>query len=128
MPMTKRKEKRISKSLLTNISQNGFEQMGVTVNISRRGMCIATTEVFPKCSKLQILVAVGDDIYSVTGVVAWNMKNKFAAGDNVPAGLGIRIKEADPRYVHYIKAFRKMRLCPREISSRKLDPDIKLSI
>jgi len=102
--MTKRKEKRINKSLLTNISQNGFEQMGVTVNISRRGMCIATTEVFPKCSKLQILVAVGDDIYSVSGVVAWNMKNKFAAGDNVPAGLGIRIKKADPKYVHYIKA------------------------
>lgn len=102
--MTKRKEIRINKSLLVNISQNSFERLGVTVNISRRGMRIATTEIFPVQSECQILIAAADDIYAATGLVVWNMKRANAPGVDVPVGLGIRIKEADPRYIHYIKA------------------------
>jgi len=101
--MTKRKDKRISKSLLVNISQKGFEWLGVTLNISRRGMCIATTEIFPTQSEFQILIAAADDIYAVTGLVVWNMKRINGPGEDVPAGLGIRIKEAGPGYAHYIK-------------------------
>jgi hypothetical protein len=107
--MTKRKEKRINKSLLVDISQNGFDQMGVTINVSRRGMCIATTEVFPAHSELCILIAAADDIYPVTGVVVWNMKNGFASKDNVPAGLGIRICTATPGYYKFITAMKKNR-------------------
>ena len=106
-PMTKRKEKRMNKSLLVDISQNGYEQMGVTVNVSRRGMYIATTEIFPAHSELCILIAAADDIYSVTGVVVWNMKSESAAGDNVPAGLGIRIRDAAPGYYQFIAAMKK---------------------
>jgi len=102
--MKKRKEKRINKSLLVDISQNGFDQMGVTINVSRRGMFIATTEIFPAKSEFQILIAAADDIYAVTGMVVWNMKRAAAQGEDVPAGLGIRITGADPGYVHYIKA------------------------
>jgi hypothetical protein len=103
MTMTKRKEKRINKSLLVNISQNGFERMGVTVNISRRGMYIATTEIFPVQSEFKILLAAADDIYALTGMVVWNTKRANAPGENVPAGLGIRIKTSDRGYIHYIK-------------------------
>lgn len=105
--MIKRKETRISKSLLVNISRNGFEQMGVTVNISRRGMLIATTEIFPMHSEFQILVAAADDIYAATGMVVWNMKRKDAPGDEVPAGLGIKIRDAAPGYYKYIASIRK---------------------
>ena len=105
--MTKRKERRINKSLLVDISQNGFDQMGVTVNVSRRGMCIATTEVFPAHSELCILIAAADDIYPVTGVVVWNMKSEFATKDNVPAGLGIKIRAAGPEYYKFIAAMKK---------------------
>jgi len=112
--MTKRKEKRINKSLLVDISQNGFDQMGVTINVSRRGMCIATTEVFPAHSELCILIAAADDIYPVTGVVVWNMKNGFATKDNVPAGLGIRICTATPGYYKFIAAMKKNRRLPAE--------------
>ncbi|MBN2399848.1 MAG: PilZ domain-containing protein [Candidatus Aminicenantes bacterium] len=102
--MTKRKDKRINKSLLVNLSRNGYESLGVTVNISRRGMFIATTEVFPVHSEFQILLAAADDIYAMTGIVIWNIQGMNTAGDNVPAGLGIKIKGADLAYADYIKA------------------------
>jgi hypothetical protein len=102
--MIKRKEQRICKSLLVNISQDGFERLGVTVNISRRGMCIATTEIFPVRSEFQIYLAAADDIYALTGMVVWNLKRTNTPGLDVPAGLGIRIKGTDPGYIHYIKA------------------------
>ena len=112
--MTKRKETRINKSLLVNISQNGFEQLGVTINLSRRGMCIATTEIFPMQSEFQILLAAADDIYTATGMVVWNLKKRNAPKVGVPAGLGIRIKGADPGYLHYIKTLLNNRHCPSE--------------
>jgi hypothetical protein len=105
--MTKRKDKRINKSLLVNISQNGSERLGVTVNISRRGMHIATTETFPVRSEFQILLAAADDIYALTGMVVWNVKRAGEAEDNVPAGLGIRIRSADPGYYRYVMAMKK---------------------
>ena len=107
--MTKRKEARINKSMLVDISRNGLEQMGVTVNLSRRGMCIATTEIFPRRSKLSILIAAADDIYTVCGTVVWSMKRKAAPEDSVPAGLGIRIRDAAPGYYEFVADSKKNR-------------------
>ena len=101
--MKKRKDTRISKSLLVNLSRNGLEQMGVTVNVSRRGMCIATTETFPIDSEFQILLAAADDIYDLTGFVVWNTRRVSSMEENVPAGLGIRIKKSDRGYIRFIK-------------------------
>jgi hypothetical protein len=116
--MKKRKDKRINKSLLVNLSQNGSERLGVTVNISRHGMHIATTETFPVTSEFQILLAAADDIYAVTGKVVWNIKKMTAAGENVPAGLGIKISGADPGYYKYIAAIKKNRSIsmPRQLN------------
>ncbi|MCX6554505.1 MAG: PilZ domain-containing protein [Candidatus Aminicenantes bacterium] len=110
--MTKRKEKRINKSLLVNISQNGFERMGVTVNISRRGMLIATTEIFPVQSEFKILLAAADDIYSLTGLVVWNTDRMSPPGENVPAGLGVRIKRSDRGYARFIRTTASHPLLP----------------
>jgi hypothetical protein len=105
--MTKRYEKRVNKSLLVNISQNGFERLGVTVNISRRGMCIATTEIFPVQSEFQILIAAAEDIYAATGRVVWNMQRADTPGENVPAGLGIKISAVTPGYYKFLTALKK---------------------
>ena len=102
--MKKRKEKRIKKSLLVDISRNGLEQMGVTVNISSRGMCIATTEMIRKRSRLQILLAAADDIYAVTGLVVWKEKKKAPQGEETPVGLGIQIEKAPRAYYKYLAA------------------------
>ena len=101
--MKKRSETRIPKSLLVDISRKGLQQMGVTVNISRRGMCIATTRVMRKRSKLRILVAAADDIYALTGTVVWSAKQVPIHGEDVPAGVGIHIQEAVPGYKSYVR-------------------------
>jgi hypothetical protein len=113
--MSKRKDLRINKSLLVDIDQNGFAQMGVTINVSRRGLCIATTEIFPAHSELCILIAAADDIYPLTGVVVWNMKSTVVTGDSVPVGLGIKIREASPGYYKFIAAMKKS----RQIAAKK---------
>jgi hypothetical protein len=118
MCMTKRKDERISKSLLVNISQNGFERMGVTVNISRRGMLIATTDMFPVQSEFEILLAAADDIFSLTGLVVWNTKRASPPGENVPAGLGVRIMKADRGYARFIRAAAHQRLLSPGFRSR----------
>lgn len=108
--MKKRKDTRISKSLLVNISRDGLEQMGVTVNVSRRGMCIATTEMFPLHSEFQILLAAADDIFALTGLVVWNTRKASRAGDGVPVGLGVWIKDASPGYYQYLGSIGKKHL------------------
>jgi len=107
--MTKRKETRINKSLLVDISRNGLDQMRVTVNLSRRGMCIATTEIFPRRSELSILIAAADDIYPVCGTVVWSLKRKAAPANDVPAGLGIRIRDAAPGYYEFVAGMKRNR-------------------
>ena len=102
--MKKRSEARVLKSLLVDISRKGLQQMGITVNISRRGMCIATTEVLRKRSKLRILVAAADDIYALTGTVVWSAKRDPVPGEGVPAGVGIHIQEAMPGYKSYVRS------------------------
>jgi hypothetical protein len=84
-----------------------MEQMGITMNISRRGICIATTEMFRRRSMLDILLAAADDIYALRGRVVWHMTRKDSFGDNVPVGIGIRIEEAAPGYYKYISGIRK---------------------
>jgi hypothetical protein len=111
--MKKRSETRIPKSLLVDISRKGLQQMGVTVNISRRGMCIATTEVFRKRNKLRILLAAADDIYALTGTVVWSAKRRLSPGEGVPAGVGIHIQESVPGYKSYLRSI--LRTSPRPL-------------
>jgi hypothetical protein len=96
--MKKRRETRVKQSLLVDISRKGLDQMGVTVNISRRGMCIATTRVIRRRSRLNILLAAGDEIYSVSGLVVWKRKKDDTRKEEAPVGLGIEIEKADPGY------------------------------
>jgi len=96
--MKKRREARVKKSLLVDISRRGLDQMGVTVDVSPRGMCIATTQVIRKRSRLQILLAAGDDIHAVTGLVVWKRKREDGRKEEAPVGLGIEIEKADPGY------------------------------
>ena len=96
--MKMRREARVKQSLLVDISRKGLDQMGVTVNVSRRGMCIATTKVIRKRSRLHILLAAGEEIYSVTGLVVWKKNRDDVRKEEAPVGLGIEIEKADRGY------------------------------
>jgi len=92
---------------LVDISKTGLEQMGVTVNISRRGMCIATTEILRRRSRLQILVAAVDDVYAITGIVVWNLRKRVLLGEDAPAEIGIHIEKAASGYYKFVAAVRR---------------------
>jgi hypothetical protein len=108
--MNTRKGKRIKKSLLVDISRKGIDQMGVTVDISRKGMCIATTKPVRKRSRLEILLAADDEIYTITGLVVWKKKQGDAEEGQTPVGLGIEIEKAPPKYRKFVAAARKKSL------------------
>ncbi len=67
-------------------------------------MCIATTEAFRKRSKLRILVAAADDIYALTGTVAWCAKRDPLHGEDIPAGVGVHIRDSVPEYKRYVRS------------------------
>jgi hypothetical protein len=105
--MKKRNGKRINKSLLVDFDHNGTEQMGVTTNISRRGMCIATMDTFPPLSELNIWIAAADEIFKLQGRVVWNMKKESALEESVPAELGIRLNASGPEYARFIRFLKR---------------------
>jgi hypothetical protein len=102
MENEKRVEKRLEKKLLVNIDRGGFEIMGLTANISRNGMFIATTEVFPLNSEVQILIGIADDTYALKGLVIWSQKWRNDNSNDVQAAVGVRILEAPPQYFKYV--------------------------
>jgi len=121
--MKKRKEKRIKKKLLVHIGENGFSQMGVTANISPSGMCIATSEIFPLQSELLIWIAAADDIFTLKGLVVWNMNKEILSHEGIPAGIGVKIMEATPGYGHYVASMlTNMSSMPRDTSAKKNHP------
>ncbi len=115
----KRREARVSKSLLVDISRRGLDQMGVTVNISSRGMCVATTRVIRRRSRLRILLAAGEDIFSVTGLVVWKKRVADARKEEAPVGLGIEIEEADPGYRKLIASLKKAEITDKGRVARR---------
>jgi len=110
--MKKRNGKRINKSLLVDLDYDGSEQMGVTINISRRGMCIATMDTFPPLSELSIWIAAADDIFKLHGQVVWNMKKESVLDESAPVGLGIKLSTSGPEYERFVK-FMKRKKIPR---------------
>jgi hypothetical protein len=118
--MRKRSGKRINKSLLVDISHDGFEQMGVTINISRRGMCIATTAAYPAQTDVTIWIAAADDIFKLKGQVVWNMEKENERSENVPVGLGIKIRNSGPEYMRFVSSMiRKKAAKPVDGSAAK---------
>jgi Tfp pilus assembly protein PilZ len=105
MPMDneKRVEKRLEKKLLVNINKGGLESMGLTTNISKTGMFIATTEMLPINSEVQILIGIADETYAVKGLIIWSQEWKNEASNDVQAAIGVRILEAPPQYLNYVE-------------------------
>lgn len=108
--MKKRNGKRIPKSLLVDLDHNGSEQMGVTINISRRGMCIATMDTFPLQSELNIWIAAADSIFKLQGQVVWNMKKESTLAESIPVGLGIKLNTTGPEYERFLKFLKKKKV------------------
>jgi len=105
--MIRREDKRIKKRLLANLSANGYEGLGLTSNISRHGMFIASPEIFPSTKEITIMLAAADDIFTIKGEVRWSIRSPFRFARNTPGGMGIRIIHAPEEYIRFVDHFHK---------------------
>ena len=100
--MERRNNERVKKSLLVNISRNGFEGMGVTANVSRGGMLVATTEKLPEQSEVLLLVGINDETFQIRGEVVW-CRNSYEGPGDATCGSGVRITDAPEGYLDYVE-------------------------
>ncbi len=102
--MTKeRNEVRLENKLLVNIAVENYESMGLTSNISKNGLSIATTEVLPVNSEVSILIGIGDDTFTLKGEVIWSKKSSDPVSSNANIITGIKIIEAPDKYFKFVE-------------------------
>ena len=100
--MPKRKNKRIQKNLLVNISYNGFDGLGLVLNLSRNGVYVESREVFPRNTNLSLIMAVGNDLIPLQGKVIWTrspQQNDLSKGKG---GMGIQIGGVSSKYERFL--------------------------
>lgn len=99
----KKREKRIEKSLLVNIGQGGYDELGLTSNISKSGLFIAAPEIFPDKQEISVWIAVGNDIFQVKGEVRWSVRSGGISAGNLTGGMGIKIRKAPEEFRKYVE-------------------------
>lgn len=100
----KRSEKRVEKQLLVNISKDdGFEIMGLTSNLSKDGMFIATAEELPLNCEVSILIGVADETITLKGQVIWSKEWSNGGSSDVQSAAGIKILDAPDQYLKFLE-------------------------
>ncbi|HLP57683.1 MAG TPA: PilZ domain-containing protein [Candidatus Deferrimicrobium sp.] len=100
--MSNRNEIRLDKKLLVNIGKDGFESMGLTSNISKNGLLVATTEVFPVDSEVSIQIGIGDETFTLKGRIMWSKDNTGDSADEAGIATGIQVTEAPAKYTEIV--------------------------
>jgi hypothetical protein len=101
--MSNRNEIRLDKKLLVNIGKDGFESMGLTSNISRNGLLVATTELLPVDSEVSIQIGIADETFSLKGRIMWCKENAEESSDEAGVATGIQIIEAPDKYIEIVE-------------------------
>lgn len=97
-----RNEVRLDKKLLVNIGKDGFESMGLTSNISKTGLFVATTEILPVDSEVSILLGVADETFNLKGKVMWSKESTDESTGEAGVATGIQIIDAPPQYLAFV--------------------------
>lgn len=109
--MINRKERRLDKKLMVSFSENGFDGLGLTQNISRFGLCIASEVELPDQREIKLSLAVPGEVLNLRGEVMWCRE----IGDrkkSIPDHIGIKIVEAPPEYLNYVEFIKYQRRIP----------------
>ncbi|HLP45592.1 MAG TPA: PilZ domain-containing protein [Candidatus Kapabacteria bacterium] len=99
--MKERKEERIKKNLIVGLSKIGFDDIGLTENISNEGICVGVDKKIPVNVEITFSLAVPDDIFKIKGEVLW-CKEVQDVKSNIADVIGIRITEAPPEYQKFV--------------------------
>jgi hypothetical protein len=87
---------------MVSFNNEGFENLGLTKNISKEGVCIASEKELPSKTEVHISIAVPGEVLDLKGEVVW-CKESSNDDDNVPDSIGIRITEAPPEYLNFVE-------------------------
>lgn len=98
--MKKRLDNRLDKKLMVSFSDNGFDRLGLTENISRHGMCISSNSGLMERAEIMLSIAVPGEIFTLKGEVMWC---KTSEGKGAPESIGICITEAPEEYLNYVE-------------------------
>ncbi len=104
--MEKRKEKRVNKKLMVNFSLDGIESLGITSNVSKKGLYIALTEMFSSNKDISIFVALPKDVLNIKGKVKWSKELKNKSSGDLVGGMGIKITESPPEYLVFLETLK----------------------
>ena len=104
----KRRNPRLNKKLMVGFDDNGFNGLGLTSNISKDGLCIASNAEFPANVEVTVSIAVPDEVLDLKGEVIW-CKEANDKEHDVSDIIGIRITEAPPEYLNYVEYVRHNR-------------------
>ena len=111
MPMMKRKNKRIKKKLMVSFSDNGFDELGLSNDLSKEGMCISSDGDLPAHQEVELSIAVPGDVFTLKGEIMWCRKTKNSNPD-IPDDIGIKILEAPVEYLNYIEFIKHEKIKP----------------
>lgn len=112
--MNTKRESRFNKKLMVSFSENGFDGLGLTKNISKDGLCISSEIQLPAHRELVLSLAVPGHVVNVRGEVVWSL-GSGGINENVPDQIGIRILNAPPEYLDYVEFIKYQRQVPEHI-------------
>ena len=98
-----RSEVRLEKKLLVNIDQEGFESMGLTTNVSRNGISVATTSLLPVSTQVSLQLGVGDETFALKGEIIWSKEDSEQGNGETNALTGIKIDDAPDNYLKFVE-------------------------
>lgn len=77
--------------------------MGLTADISRGGIMLATTEILPDKSQVVLVVGIQNNTFTLQGRVIWS-KNPFnELGADISCGSGISLDDPPLEYLDYVE-------------------------
>lgn len=100
--MIERKEERIKKNLIVGLSKQGFDDIGITEDISSGGICLGVDKKIPVNVEITFSLAVPDEIIQIKGEVMW-CREAHDGKSNIADVIGIRITEAPPAYHGFVE-------------------------
>jgi hypothetical protein len=101
----KRKDQRISKKFVVSYEENGFEKIGMTINISSNGLCLVSQTSLPVNKTVLLNLAMFDNVFEIMGLVRWSKSGLSKDVNQVPVGSGIKIINAPKGYFDYVDDF-----------------------
>lgn len=98
-----RAEERILSNLTTNVTYQENVYSGEVRNISKQGLYIEAIDIrIGNNQEIQILLAVGKELFTLNGEVIWHKSLPCKSPENTLQGIGIRISEAPAEYLNYV--------------------------